>query len=71
MIPYLEVHRWHYLLIMASPTLQSFDQADSLLPVPESSRKQHQVQLAVKVLETEKETRKMLYYFIAVLLAKI
>lgn len=38
----------------------SFDRADKLVPVPGSSRKEKVVCLGAKVLETKKETRKVL-----------
>jgi hypothetical protein len=38
----------------------SFDKVDDLILVPESSRKTKKVHLGAKVLETEKEARKVL-----------
>jgi hypothetical protein len=38
----------------------SFDKVDNLIVVPESSRKAKKVLLGAKVLETEKEARKVL-----------
>ena len=38
----------------------SFDRVDSLIPVPESSRKEKAVCLGAKQLETKKENRKVL-----------